>query len=186
MLLLTLRGTPTLYYGDEIGIADIDMSGTAVLDPAAINEPGVSFNRDRSRSPMQWSDEAAAGFSPAKPWLPLTSDHRTRNVAIQHDDTSSMLSLYRALLRLRAEEPDLQTGAYQRVAISEDVLAYRRGERIAVVLNLSEAAVPLDLPGNWLVGEVLLCATTGQPLGALPDTLAPGEGLVLRLKESAA
>ncbi|EQB00957.1 alpha-amylase family glycosyl hydrolase [Sphingobium sp. HDIP04] len=181
MLLLTLRGTPTLYYGDEIGIADIDMSQETVLDPAAINEPGISFNRDRSRSPMQWSRDDFAGFSPSKPWLPLATDWKERNAAVQRDEEASMLNLYRALLRLRRAEPDLLTGSYRRVALDADLLAYQRGENIGVILNLSADSAPLTLPAQWRGASVRLSAREARALPAVPDSLAGGEGLILRI-----
>ena len=184
MLLLTLRGTPTLYYGDEIGIADIDMSEEQVLDPAARNEPGVSFNRDRSRSPMQWSADIFAGFSQSEPWLPLTRDWRQRNVAAQSADPASLLNLYRALLRLRSSESALQTGRFARVAAQENILAYRRGATIGVMLNLTAETVPLELPAGWNVQQVLLSARAGGALEALPPVLEADEGLILRLEGS--
>jgi alpha-glucosidase len=180
MLLLTLRGTPTLYYGDEIGIADVHIPPERVQDPWARNEPEASFNRDRARTPMQWDDAPHAGFSRAQPWLPLAEDCSTRNVASQSGDSGSMLSLYRALLALRAGNADLLGGAYARLSSKEPVLAYRRGANIAVVLNLSHEPVPLSLPEPFGRGEVLLRATTGNGGGAPPHTLAADEGLVIR------
>ncbi|MDX3910158.1 MAG: alpha-amylase family glycosyl hydrolase [Sphingobium sp.] len=181
MLLLTLRGTPTLYYGDEIGIGDVDMTGVTVLDPAAINEPGISFNRDRSRSPMQWSDIDFAGFSDVKPWLPLTNDWPERNRAMQSAQPTSMLNLYRALLRLRSIEADLLNGAYRRVATDAPILAYQRGQGVGVVLNLSADDVPLALPPEWRAAHVMLSAREARSLPNLPGTLAAGEGLILRI-----
>lgn len=186
MLLLTLRGTPTLYYGDEIGIADIDVSAAGTLDPAAINEPGASFNRDRARSPMQWSDAAHAGFSHAAPWLPLTADWRDRNVAAQQGKADSALALHKALLRLRAEHADLRTGAYRSIDAGRGALAYERGNRTAVLLNLSPQPVPLSLPAEWQDATVLLSARTAAPLDRVPDTLPADEGLILTRREVAA
>jgi alpha-glucosidase len=180
MLLLTLRGTPTLYYGDEIGIADAHIPPDRVQDPWARNEPEASFNRDRARTPMQWDDTPHAGFSRSQPWLPLTEDWPTRNVAFQREDPASMFSLYRALLALRAGTPDLLDGAYARLSSREPVLAYLRGESIAVALNLSQAPAPLRLPEPFCDGEVLLRATSGAGGGRVPKSLAANEGLVIR------
>ncbi|WP_347304428.1 alpha-amylase family glycosyl hydrolase [Croceibacterium sp. TMG7-5b_MA50] len=185
MLLLTLRGTPTLYYGDEIGIADVTILPDQAQDPAAINEPGASFNRDRARSPMQWSPDPGGGFSNGEPWLPLTTDWQTRNVASQADEDASMLALHRALLRLRQAEPTLRSGDYRRVDAGEGLLAYRRGPTIAVVLNLSSEARALTLPTGWQDADILLTAS-GADLARVPDMLPGDEGLVLRLPEMAA
>jgi len=185
MLLLTLRGTPTLYYGDEIGIADVTIPAGQAQDPAAINEPGVSFNRDRARSPMQWSPDPQAGFSGTEPWLPLTDDWATRNVAVQQGEPESMLALHRALLRLRAAEPALRTGAYNQLDAGAGILAYIRGERMAVVLNLTAEALPLHLPIGWRDAQVLLAASGAPAAGTAPATLAGDEGLVLKLGDAA-
>ncbi len=93
MLLLTLRGTPTLYYGDEIGLAHVTISSDRVQDPWERNEPG--HGRDPERTPMQWDDSRNAGFSAGEPWLPLSPDAATRNVEWQRDDARSLLTLYR-------------------------------------------------------------------------------------------
>lgn len=186
MLLLTLRGTPTLYYGDELGIADVHIPEGRICDPWARNEPHVSFNRDEARTPMQWSAQAHAGFSVAEPWLPLTDDWETRNVACQRRDDRSMLSLYRALLSLRARLPDLRNGDYRSLDCGRPVLAYCRGTDIAVVLNLSGEPVPLQLPDAWRTAEVLLRASCGTPGGVVPTRLAGNEGLVIARQGGAA
>jgi alpha-glucosidase len=181
VLLLTLRGTPTLYYGDEIGIEDVAIAADRVQDPAAINEPGASFNRDRARSPMQWSAAPFAGFSPAEPWLPLTDDWRTRNVAAQQGECGSMLELTRALLLLRRSTEDLRRGAFRPFDAGRGLLAYRRGSRTAVILNLSPEPLPL-LPDTPLQSaRVLLSALTGGPLDQVPAEIAGDDALVLRL-----
>ena len=178
-LLLTLRGTPTLYYGDEIGIADVHVPPERVRDPWAINEPDASFNRDRARTPMQWTGERNAGFSKVEPWLPLTPDCATRNVMAERDNPHSMLALHHELLGLRAREEALRRGDYTRLECHPSVLAYRRGDRIAVALNLSEDPVPLDLPGPFASGEVLLRAATATKGGTVPKILEGNEGLII-------
>ena len=101
MLLLTLRGTPTLYYGDEIGLEDVEIAPDRVTDPRELREPGLGFGRDPVRTPMAWDATPHAGFSSGEPWLPLNDDWPTRNVAAQQSAPDSMLTLYRALLALR-------------------------------------------------------------------------------------
>src|SRR5579875_2173936 len=109
MLLLTLRGTPTLYYGDELGMQDVPIAPDQVKDPAEKNEPGKGRGRDPERSPMLWLDAPNAGFTTAeaRPWLPLQADWAERNAVTQRSDPKSMLSLYRHLLALRRRHDTL-------------------------------------------------------------------------------
>jgi alpha-glucosidase len=179
MLLLTLRGTPTLYYGDEIGFADVHVPLERMQDCWARSEPDASFNRDRSRTPMQWSPASFAGFSEVEPWLPLTGDHASRNVASQADDPGSMLSLHRSLLTLRNRLPDLRRGAYRSLDAAPPLLAYQRGDNVAVVLNLTGEPARMDLPERFAAGEVLLRASSGERGGSVPQELGGNEGLVI-------
>ena len=110
MLLLTLRGTPTLYQGDELGIGLVAISPDRIRDPQDLRQPGLGLGRDGARTPMPWDKRAFAGFSTMNPWLPLNADWRERNVANQQDDPDSMLSLYRRLLALRREHLALSLG----------------------------------------------------------------------------
>ncbi|MBV9548035.1 MAG: alpha-amylase, partial [Chloroflexi bacterium] len=101
LLLLTLRGTPTLYQGDELGMQDVPIPSQAVQDPVEHNLPGLGLGRDPERTPMQWDASAFAGFSSARPWLPVSSDYADVNVEVERGDARSMLNLYRRLLELR-------------------------------------------------------------------------------------
>lgn len=181
-LLLTLRGTPTLYYGDELAIGDVAIAPERVRDPWAKTEPDASFNRDRARTPMQWSAEANAGFSDGEPWLPLTDDWTRRNVAAQADDPGSMLTLYRALLALRANEPELTVGAWRRLPAEAPLLAYVRGDTVAVVLNLEGAPAALTLPAKFAEGTLLLSARTGTGGGAVPDAIGGDDAFVIKAR----
>jgi alpha-glucosidase len=140
MLLLTLRGTPTLYYGDEIGMQDVRIEPHRVQDPFEKNVPGMGLGRDPERTPMQWDGSPNAGFSgAATPWLPLAPDALTNNVAAQREDPSSLLSLYHRLIELRRTEPALSVGSFQLLPAEGDVLAYVRregGRAFLIVLNL--------------------------------------------------
>jgi len=97
MLLLTLRGTPTMYYGDEIGMTDVAIPAAEVQDPAEKNEPGKGQGRDPERTPMQWDSSRMAGFTEGTPWLRLAADYETVNVAALSGQSDSVLNLYRTL-----------------------------------------------------------------------------------------
>ncbi|MBX9711334.1 MAG: DUF3459 domain-containing protein [Xanthobacteraceae bacterium] len=146
MLLLTLRGTPTLYYGDEIGMLQGRIAPDQVRDPWGINQPGTGVGRDGCRTPMQWDSSPYAGFTTGTPWLPLATDAAVRNVAVEREDSMSMLNLYRALIELRRVRSELAVGSYSWVALSGDILVYQRehqGRRLLVVLNFGSTPVPL-------------------------------------------
>ncbi|MDP5279748.1 alpha-amylase family glycosyl hydrolase [Sphingomonas sp. DG1-23] len=178
MLLLTLRGTPTIYYGDEIGMEDVTIPADQVQDPRELREPGIGLGRDPVRSPMAWDGSPNAGFSTAAPWLPLHDDWRQRNAAAQRDDPHSMWRLYHDLLALRRSRPALSVGDWLPIDCSGNLLAYERrhgDERVLVVLNLGEAPESFAIP-EWAEGlRVLL--TTGT--GCDPAILGPNEGYIL-------
>ena len=182
LLLLTLRGTPTLYQGDELGIGKVEIPPALVRDPKELREPGLGLGRDPSRTPMAWDSSANGGFTAGEPWLPLHADWTTRNVAAQRGDPGSMLALYRQVLRLRRAEPALSIGSLQLDEGGEHVLAYRRqhgNSRIQILLNLSGAE--RRVPDSATSGEFLI-STLGSPP---PDGwLRPDEGLILRMGDS--
>lgn len=191
MLLLTLRGTPTCYYGDEIGMVDVPIPLDMVQDPPAVNQPAIAHivGRDPERTPMQWDASPNAGFAApgVKTWLPLAADYQARNVAAQVDDPTSFLSFYRALAALRNAEPALNVGAYRSVdAGSDAVFAYVRSHdetAFLVVLNFGGRAQRLDLSAVGPRAELIL-ATGMDRRGAVNLAaleLAANEGLVLRL-----
>ncbi|MET0362047.1 MAG: alpha-amylase family glycosyl hydrolase, partial [Sphingobium sp.] len=149
MLLLTLRGTPTLYQGDEIGIGQVDIPAHRIRDPQHHRQPTLDIGRDRSRTPMPWSGAPNAGFTDGEPWLPMNDDWPTRNVAAQEGDPASMLNLYRALLSLRRATPALSIGRYGPADADRNVLAYERqrgDDRLVIALNLSAEPHRLKLP----------------------------------------
>jgi alpha-glucosidase len=128
MLLLTLRGTPTLYYGDELGMENVPIPPEQEQDPFGRNMPGTGQGRDPERTPMLWDTSENAGFTDAhvEPWLPLSPDWRDRNVAVQRRDPTSMLTLTRRLLALRRATPALSVGDFHTLAIEGDVLVFLR------------------------------------------------------------
>ena len=182
VLLLTLRGTPTIYYGDELGIGGVTIPEDRVRDPHALRDPGTP-TRDAYRTPMQWTPEPGAGFSETEPWLPLTADHERRNVEVQREDPGSMLRLYRALIRLRADEPALVRGRYEPVPGQGPVLAFVRaleGRRLLVGVNVSGERATFR-PGLELRGEVLLSTAGDRDPVAGELSLAPHEAVVVAL-----
>lgn len=190
LLLLTLRGTPTVYYGEELGMEDVPVPRELWQDPAGLNQPDFSKgSRDPERTPMQWSAQANAGFCAPEvtPWLPVAEDFAARNVAAQEANPGSFLNFFRAALALRRAEPALHAGEIEFVeAGSEDLLAYlrRHGEdRLVVVINFSEAPRTADLSSLAPEGEVLL-STHGEVWGDVnlaAVEVPAGGGLVIRL-----
>src|SRR3954452_21329021 len=161
MLLLTLRGTPTLYYGDEIGMHQVTIAPHQVRDPFEKNVPGIGVGRDGCRTPMQWNATDGAGFSTAKPWLPLANDYVSENVAALEADSRSILALYRALVRLRKKLPQLVSGPYVPIAAQGDLLLYRRdGDGGALVVALNLGAKPVSIASSSIgVGRAVLLST---------------------------
>ena len=176
MLLLTLRGTPTLYYGDEIGMLDVPIAPEAVQDPWERREPGLGLGRDPQRTPMQWNGSLSAGFTDGTPWLPVAADYPHTNVAIEKQDPASILALYRNLIALRRGSPALTRGSYRAVPLGENVLAYERfegDERLLVVLNFDGEPKELTLP--ILVGQPR-SPLDGQPASGIFFTVCPAAG----------
>jgi alpha-glucosidase len=161
MLLLTLRGTPTIYYGDEIGMTDVPIPPERVQDPFEKNVPGKGLGRDPERTPMQWRPVEHAGFSTVEPWLPIAADFRGVNVEVQREDPRSMLTLHRRLIELRRGEPALEVGRYEAVQADGDVLAYARRARAGendflIVLNLGPEPHAFQVPLPFRTGTAVL------------------------------
>jgi alpha-glucosidase len=152
-LLLTLRGTPFMYYGEEIGMRDISLRRSQIQDPAGKPYWPIYKGRDGCRAPMQWDGSPYAGFSEGKPWLPVHPDYASRNVAAQEADPDSLLNFTKKLIALRREHPALRRGDYVALEAAEGVMAYLRRtdeETVLVALNFSDRKVALSLPeGNW-------------------------------------
>ena len=186
MLLLTLRGTPTIYYGDEIGMTNVPIPPDRIQDPFEKNMPGLGVGRDGCRTPMQWNAGPHAGFSTAEPWLPLAEDFRRRNVESQREDATSLLDLVRRLIRLRREREVLIVGAYRPLAAEGDLLLFLRegaGERLLVALNLGGQPGAAELGGGSLRGRILMsteCDRTGEPVEGRID-LRANEGLIIEV-----
>jgi alpha-glucosidase len=172
---LTLRGTPIMYYGEELGMENNNPKRKEdVKDPQGVTGWPGEKGRDGERTPMQWSDAPNAGFSDAKPWLPVPASYKTHNVAAESKDSNSVLNVYRQVLAMRHKEPALVNGTY--TALNEDdpnVLSYLRkhqDEAILVLLNMSNAPrkVKLNLESQGFTSPKLsvLLSTFQQPASA--------------------
>jgi alpha-glucosidase len=176
-----LRGTPTMYYGDEIGMTDVSIAPEDAQDPAERNQPGIGLGRDPQRTPMRWDASPLGGFTTAAPWLPL-GDRTDANVVTQMADRRSLLSLYRQLLALRRESAPLTLGTLEAVAAVGDVLRYERSDgrsRLVILLNLGsrEQRQPVS-PAR------LLLSTRPERAGELIDAvleLGAAEGVILEV-----
>jgi len=139
---LTLRGTPIMYYGEEIGMTNNDPTRREdVKDPIGRTGWPQEKGRDGERTPMQWNAEENAGFTKGTPWLPVSPSYTTHNVATELDDPSSILQTYRQILSLRHTNPALLEGAYVPLNVKDpNVLSYLRrtkDQAVLVVLNMS-------------------------------------------------
>jgi alpha-glucosidase len=185
MLLLTLRGTPVLLYGDELGMVDQPVPRERQRDLfGLVNDGGVSH--DPARTPMPWSAAPNGGFSPAPEpdlWLPVARDYETVNVEAQLADGESMLSLYRALLALRRASPALRSGGYAQLPTAiDDCLVYARelaGERKLIALNLGDEPrrLPIGEPGGIALSTAL--DRRGERVTG-EVSLRPAEGVIVQ------
>lgn len=179
MLLLTLRGTPTIYQGDELGMRDVHIPPDAVRDPWELQVPGHGLGRDPVRTPVPWTDGPGRGFTIGTPWLPFGT---TTPADIQRDDPMSMLSLHRRLLTLRRQEPTLVVGGYRTRSVDDAVFVYERhhdGRPLAVALNLTGDEQPLELAGGTTLlsthagdAHAVACALTRAVSSLCPETPA--------------
>jgi alpha-glucosidase len=189
MLLLTLRGTPTLYYGDELGMRDVAIPFGEQRDPQGINMPDRGLSRDPARTPMPWDSSEKRGFTTGTPWLRLDRYHPEINAGSQRNDDHSLFALYRRLIELRGRSAALSRGNYLSMAAPSPLLAYMReakDERFLVVLNLSHRPASFPMP-DGLCGKVevsVLPEREGEEVAGVMD-LEGDEGLVIALAPQA-
>jgi alpha-glucosidase len=178
LILLTLRGTPLLYYGDEIGMPEVPVPRDRLLDPVGIRGWPEDRGRDGARTPMRWTPEANGGFTRAgvDPWLPV-GDAASGNVGDQRDDPSSMLHLCRDLIAVRRARPDLTRGAYVPIDAPTGVWAWRRGAATVVAANLSDHAAQISV-GPGAVHLSTRREHDGRTVGT-SLTLEPWEAVVM-------
>ncbi|HEX5147726.1 MAG TPA: alpha-amylase family glycosyl hydrolase [Candidatus Limnocylindrales bacterium] len=187
---LTMRGTPFLYYGEEIGMGDVRIPPEESIDPPAarVDADFQWWDRSQSRTPLPWSGGKGAGFTTGWPWLRLGDDADTRNVAAQRADPDSVLACYRRLLAARSRQPSLQDGALDLVDVGDPtVLAYRRrgsGDEVLVLVAFDRRGASVRVPPPRLRGTWRPIVGTHRELpagvgSASPHRLRPFEGLVL-------
>lgn len=184
-LLLTLWGVPTIYYGDEIGMEDGMIPASHRQDPW--NRSGTG--RDPERTPMQWESSPNGGFctAEAEPWLPVNSNFNHLNVAIQNEDQTSLLNLFRKLLMLRHKISSLNRGGIEFLEAPDDMLIFLRSyadEKVLVIVNFNENSRVLNFSSLGKQGEELISTnwqrTGSVDLAELP--IDPHESIVIQLR----
>lgn len=183
VLLLTLRGTPTMYYGDELGLHDVAIPHDLVRDPRELREPNLGLGRDPQRTPMPWDGSPNAGFTRNEPWLPLNTDWRNRNIEALDRDAGSILNFYRRLLVLRRTHRPLSVGEISLLETQGDTLAYERRSgdtRLLIALNLGGTPQIVSLPSWARRGKVLLSTLDESEIGQDSNlVLRPDEGVII-------
>jgi alpha-glucosidase len=189
ILLLTLRGTPTIYYGEELGMQDTPIPPGEVQDPQGLNMPEKNLSRDPERTPMQWDSGRNAGFTEGKPWLRLDKTYTRCNVRVQDNDEYSFLSLYRKLIKLRQSEPSLMHGQYKPVYSDSQMIAYMRQETghpaFLVILNLTHRPCYFTPANIHFKGTIEIDSFPGEQGLRVAGSIALSgdEGLIVRLEE---
>ncbi|HEU4743760.1 MAG TPA: alpha-amylase family glycosyl hydrolase, partial [Anaerolineales bacterium] len=195
MLLLTLRGTPTCYYGDELGMENVPIPLEMVQDPPAVNQPEIAHivGRDPERTPMQWDDSPNAGFSAPdakRPWLPLAKNYRQVNVEVQLKDKKSFLNFFISLMDYRKTSPALQVGSFRSIDLKwpeaqVNCFVYERRaekEHLLVALNFSGKEQSVELPYSG-TGKIVISTTMDRKgdVNLSGFSLNPNEGLLIFL-----
>jgi alpha-glucosidase len=194
LLLLTLRGTPFLYYGEEIGMRDTPLAYRDLKDPYTRRYWPFMKGRDPARTPMRWDPSTHAGFTTGRPWLPIGADTDRVNVACEAADPTSMFSLYRRIIRIRKSSPALQLGAYHEVPCAhQDWFVYMRStgmgghgtERMLVAMNFGDQSGTFAVQSVSSSGRIVLStdpASHETAFNAACVRLGPDEGILVRLE----
>ncbi|MDP9042691.1 MAG: alpha-amylase family glycosyl hydrolase [Bacteroidota bacterium] len=189
MLLLTLRGTPTIYYGEEIGMRDVPIPIEEVIDPQGLNMPGKNLSRDPARTPMLWDGSMHAGFSNVKPWLRIDRRYEKENVTAQQNDPDSMLLLYQRLLLLRNNEPSLFSGQYTRLHSDHQMIIFKReaeeSDGFLIALNLTHRPCYFSSRELKISGIIEIASFSELEGGEILSEINLGgdEGIIVRLND---
>jgi alpha-glucosidase len=182
VMLLTLRGTPFVYYGEEIGMREAKIPRAEIVDPPGRKYWPLYQGRDGCRTPMQWDATPNAGFSTAAPWMRVNADYVSRNVAAQRAEPQSLLNFYHELIALRRQSPALVHGSYRALSRPVGVWAYERAtdeQRMLVALNFFSRPEQMSIEGGgaWRVR----LSSEERPASLVHDrlSLAPNEAVVL-------
>lgn len=197
-LLFTLRGTPFVYQGQEIGMTDAKLDYDQIKDPVATmfyntmrrmhapkwlaRQLSLKLTRDYARTPMQWSDDKYAGFSDHQPWLVVNPNYKEISVKRQDLDDSSVLNYYRRMIAMRKSSLVLQDGSIEFLNDKKNILAYLRkygNKQILVIANLSNKSVR---PKTELTGKILTNSYEGQNYFG-DGILQPYEAVVMDVSE---
>ncbi len=201
--LLSMRGTPYIYYGDEIGMTNIDFNTIdQYKDIAAINgyKKALSegedmgqfmkklnfLSRDNGRTPMQWDASTNAGFTEGIPWLPINDNHNEINVAAEEKDANSILNHFRKMVNLRKQNEVLVYGAYELLdAKNEAVYAYTRSmghQKMLVLLNFTDQESSIELPETKVIEDILInnCEGLNKEKGKV--VLKPYQAIICSIK----
>ncbi|MBY4677232.1 alpha-glucosidase [Marinobacterium arenosum] len=153
VLLLSMRGSICIYQGEELGLTEAELAYEDLVDPYGINFWPEFKGRDGCRTPIPWqADVPQAGFSSAKPWLPVAIEHHRRAISVQQDDAASILNSYRAFLGWRQQQPALCKGEIHFIDTADNCLLFSRtldGEQMLVAVNMGAEPASLMVDGNW-------------------------------------
>jgi alpha-glucosidase len=195
VLLITLKGTPFIYYGEELGMTGGKLKRKDMVDPLSIKTwPLKKYRRDLARTPMQWQATDNAGFSKSIPWLPLDSNYTTNNVEIQEKDEKSLLSFYKKLIWMRKDTEALQTGSIRFIEeYLPNAIVYIRElglERILIVLNFTKKNIAFKfktenkIVANESKSEILLSSNNIKNLPVDLENgieINPYEAIIIKL-----
>jgi alpha-glucosidase len=189
MLLLTLRGTPTMYYGDEIAMRDVPVPLSDIRDPQGLNMPGKNLSRDPARTPMQWDNSPNGGFSIAKPWLQTDKRFHRINVASEMNNPYSNLTFFKRLIDLRQSEKSLMIGDYKPFFTNNQMMAYYRktddDPGFLIVLNLSHRPCYFLTDRTRMNGKIILATSPELEGGEISEelNLSGDEGVIIKMNQ---
>ncbi|MBL0954280.1 MAG: alpha-glucosidase [Leptospira sp.] len=186
-MMLTLRGTPFLYYGEEIGMKRQKVPFNKIQDPVGKRYWPFHPGRDPERIPMPWDGSDTTGFTTGKPWLPLYEDSNTLNVESQKQDPNSLFFTYKKLIQIRKERKSLRKGKLK-ILLSDDkqALYYRRRdgkEETYIFLNFSSKPVRVSYPRKWNLNQILFSSKNRNASFELEKELDTGD-LILHPNEA--